>query len=266
MKTIRAIVTGASSGIGRAAAELLADSGVEVVAASRRIELLRSLRSKCAIYPCDVTKVHSCRSLVGFSRTKSERWPVLVNAAGYAEFGDFAQESDDEVEEPDTTELSDFEERSEMALLQEAERLLSGKTAPIERYVRSVQTNLLGPMHLTQLMIPWMLEAGGGHIVNVLSIAAVNPFSGAAAYCASKAGLHMFGRSIAAEYRSRGIRVTSLLPGSTDTSLWDRQPFKPDEADMLPPRAVAECIRDVVLSPIDRSYDEIVLMPPKGIL
>jgi NAD(P)-dependent dehydrogenase (short-subunit alcohol dehydrogenase family) len=125
---------------------------------------------------------------------------------------------------------------------------------------------MIGPMQLCKFAIPWMLRAGGGHIVNVLSIAATHPFSGAAAYCASKAGLHMFGKALAAEYRGRGIRVTSLLPGSTDTPLWDKQSFQPSREDMLPARAVAECIRDVILSPPDRSYDEIVLMPPKGIL
>ena len=76
----------------------------------------------------------------------------------------------------------------------------------------------------------------------------------------------MFGKCIAAEYRTRGIRVTSILPGSTDTPLWDSQSFQPNREDMLSPRAVAECIRDVILSPADRSFDEIVLMPPKGIL
>lgn len=243
MSKIRAIVTGASSGIGRATAEVLIEAGIEVVAAARSIEKMRDLRDRCAVHPCDVRNSWSCENLILFARTGSSRVPVLINAAGTAHFGPYDQTDEGEQET--------VEERAANAF---------------ERGPGQVHTNLLGPMYLCQAVIPWMLEAGGGHIVNVLSIAATHPFPGAAAYCASKAGLHMFGKSLAAEYRGRGIRVTSLLPGSTDTPLWDAQSFQPDRTEMLSPKAVAECIRDAVLSPTDRSYDELVLMPPKGIL
>lgn len=240
---IRAIVTGASSGIGRATAEVLIDAGIEVVAAARSIERMRDLRDQCAVHPCNVRDPVSCENLILFARTGSSRRPVLINAAGTAYFGPYDQSDEGDQE----------------AVVEQAAKAF-------ERGPGQVHTNLLGPMYLCHAAIPWMLESGGGHIVNVLSIAATHPFPGAAAYCASKAGLHMFGKALAAEYRGRGIRVTSLLPGSTDTPLWDNQSLQPDRHDMLSPKAVAECIRDVILSPGDRSYDEIVLMPPKGIL
>jgi short-subunit dehydrogenase len=126
--------------------------------------------------------------------------------------------------------------------------------------------NVLAAMELCHASLPWMLEVGGGQVINVLSISARVPFSGATAYCTSKAALHMFGRVLALEYRARGVRVTSLIPGSADTPLWDNKPWKPEPADMLPAKAVAEAIRDVVLSPLDRNFDEITLMPPNGIL
>jgi NAD(P)-dependent dehydrogenase (short-subunit alcohol dehydrogenase family) len=153
--------------------------------------------------------------------------PVLVNAAGVAEFGDF----------------------SEMSL------------ASVEG---QVQTNLMAPLVLCHEIIPWMLASGGGRIVNVLSVAATHAFPGAVAYGAAKAGLLMAGRCLAAEYRRHGIRVTSVLPGATDTPLWGAG--GPDRADMLAAQAVADLIADIVDMPSDRNVDEITLMPPKGIL
>ena len=92
------------------------------------------------------------------------------------------------------------------------------------------------------------------------------PFAGAAAYSASKAGLFMFGKSLAAEYRKAGLKITSIIPGATDTAIWDRQGFIPPREDMLHSESVGEVIRDVIMSPSDRNIDELVIMPPKGIL
>lgn len=252
MSDIRVVVTGASSGIGRATAELLIEEGIEVVAAARSIEKLRDLRSKCAIHPCDVGDPHACNYLIEFARTGAKRYPVLVNAAGTAWFGPFAESEAPAPPEGQTSEELDLRIRQSVQ--------------EIENYVSQIRTNLVGPMHLCKAAIPWMLERGGGRIVNVLSIAATHPFSGAAAYCASKAGLHMFSKVIAEEFGERGIRVSAILPGSTDTPLWDEQSFVPNRADMLTPGEVAERIRDMILSPSTEPYEEVVLLPPKGIL
>ena len=83
---------------------------------------------------------------------------------------------------------------------------------------------------------------------------------------ASKAGLLAAARGWQAEYRRTGLRITNLLPGATDTPIWDGGSFIPERNDMLPAAAVAEAIRDLILSPSDRNVDELTLMPPKGIL
>ena len=126
--------------------------------------------------------------------------------------------------------------------------------------------NLIGPAALCRLVLPAMRRAGGGRIVNVLSIAARHAFAGAAPYGASKAGLLQFGKSLALEVRGEGIQVSAVLPGATDTPLWDGGSSVPDRAEMLRPEAVAEAIRDILLLPDDRAVDELVLMPPKGVL
>ncbi|MGV3618201.1 MAG: SDR family oxidoreductase [Fimbriimonas sp.] len=230
--TKRAIVTGASSGIGAATARLLASAGCEVVLAARRGELLEDLAGEIGdlahAYPTDVSDGEACAGLVHFARSLGPAQPVLVNNAGAAAFGDFV-------------------------------------TMPLETIERQIQVGLMGPLYLTHAVLPWMLE-DGGQIVNVLSVTATQVFAGAAGYGTAKAGLYMLGRVISAEYRRQGVRVTNILPGAVNTPLWDEQSFVPNREEMLPVSAIAEAIRDVVLLPPDRSVDEIHLMPPKGVL
>jgi NAD(P)-dependent dehydrogenase (short-subunit alcohol dehydrogenase family) len=229
----RAIVTGASSGIGRATALLLAQAGCEVVLAARREDLLKEACAECgpqaSFVVADMTSADDCRRLIRIARERGEAYPVLVNAAGIAEFGPFAE-------------------------------------TPVDDFERQVRVNLLGPAYCCHAVIPWMLENGGGQIINVLSVAARHVFPGSSAYGTSKAALYWLGKSIAADYRKDGIRVTSLLPGATDTPLWDDKELTPSRAEMMPARAVAETILDLVAMPPDRNVDELLLMPPKGIL
>jgi len=227
--TKRVVVTGASSGIGRETAVMLAAQGHEVVLAARREALLLEVAAQCgssaSVCVCDVTKEPD--RLIDFARNLGDNAePVLVNAAGMAQFGDFAEQS--------------FREQLEL--------------------------NLMAPLALCQAVIPWMLAHGSGQIINVLSIAATVPFAGAASYAASKGGLLMAGRCLSAEFRGRGIRFTSILPGATDTAIWDNSAFVPERADMLSARAVAEAICYVVSLPPDRVIDELTVTPLKGIL
>ena len=235
--TKRVIVCGASSGIGRATALELSKCGCELVLVARRRPLLEELSKQCEangaktiLVPCDITQYQECEQFVETARNAGDGVePVLVNSAGVAEFGDFA-------------------------------------ATPVTSIDDQIRTNLFGPIYACRAFLPWALEVGRGQIVNVLSISASTVFGGAAAYSASKAGLLMFGKSLAADYRKQGLRVTAVLPGATDTAIWSHQDFVPSREDMLSPEAVAECIRDVIMLPTDRSIDEITIMPPKGIL
>jgi short-subunit dehydrogenase len=226
-----------SSGIGRALALTLCASGYELVLAARRRQLLEELCSKCGdqgakavAVPCDITQAEECQQLMDTARALGpDAEPVLVNSAGVAEFGDFA-------------------------------------TAPAASLESQIRTNLVGPLYACRAFLPWALENGRGQIVNVLSVAADLVLPGAAAYSSSKAGLLMLGRVLNAEYRKQGLRVTSILPGATDTTLWEAQNFVPPREDMLSAEAVAEAIRDLIMLPPDRNVDELKLMPPKGVL
>lgn len=232
------LVTGASSGIGRETAKLLAQAGCEMVLGARRSSLLENLAAELRdlgspqVLPItvDVSKPGDVRDFVASAHEGSaDARPALVNVAGLAEFGPFHEQSTEDL-------------------------------------VAQVQVNLVGPMLACRDVLPWMLEAGGGDIVNVLSITSELVFAGTGAYSASKSGLRMLGRVLAAEYRRKGVRVTNILPGAVDTPIWEGKSFVPPKKDMLPVEAVARTIADVVLAPLDRSYDEITIMPPKGVL
>lgn len=232
----RTVITGASSGIGRAAALLLAKDRLSLVLNARRENLLEELAEACLaegaaaakVVPGDVTRQETAKALAE-SAGQLEGELVLVNNAGFVEFGDF-HETD------------------------------------IEGAARMVDVLLMGTMRATHALLPLMLADGRGTVVNVLSIAANTEFPGAAAYCAAKAGTLMFSRVLAQEYRKKGVRVTSILPGSTDTPIWDKMESHPPREEMMPASAVAEAIRDAINAPRDRTIDEIVLTPPQGIL
>lgn len=232
-----AVITGASRGIGKETAVLLAQSFCDLVLVARSELALEQVGRECrqagaqvTTIPVDLTETCVTTRIMQKAREVGNgHYPVVINNAGVAEFGSFDQQ-------------------------------------PMDVFERHVQLNYMAGVRMCHSAIPWMLEKGGGQIINVLSIAAQHPFSGASAYCSSKAAMQMFSKVLAQEYRARGVRVTAVIPGSTDTPLWDKNPFKPEPTDMLKPSTVAEAIRDVVFSPKDRNVDEFVLMPPNGIL
>jgi len=232
----RTVITGASSGIGRETAMLLAKEGHSLVLNARRENLLHELAEAClaqgapnaSVAAGDVTDQRTAQNIAA-SAGQLEGELVLVNNAGFAGFGEFHE-------------------------------------ADIEGAVLMVDVMLSGTMRTTHALLPLMLADGRGTVVNVLSLAANTEFEGAAAYCAAKAGALMFSRVLSREYRQKGVRVTSILPGSTDTPIWDGMESHPPREDMLPASAVAEAIRDAINAPRDRAIDEIVLTPPKGIL
>jgi len=229
MPTKTLLITGASSGIGLATARLCAAQGYRIGLVARREALLREIQSEIGgeVLAHDVAQGPG--ALAEFAEGLGGDELVLVNNAGIAQFGPYDQM------------------KWEDALAQ-------------------IQVNLAGLMAATHAVLPRMLADGRGQIVNVLSIAARHVFPGAEAYAASKAGALMFGQSLSASYRKHGIRVCNMLPGSTDTPIWDAGGWKPDAEDMLTPEAVAEAVVAVISAPDNRSFDEITLMPPKGIL
>jgi len=185
-----AIVTGASRGIGSAAALALGEAAASVVLAARTVgqaeanaRQINAAGGKAAAIACDVSDYAACQRLVQEATQRFGPPDVLVNNAG--------------VIEPIS---------------------MVGEADPTE-WARSIEINLIGAYYAIRAVLPGMIERGHGTIINVSSGAAHRPLEGWGAYCAGKAGLAMLTRSIDLEHRPAGIRVFGFQPGTTDTDM-----------------------------------------------
>ena len=228
----RVLITGATGGIGRALVPLLAPSSSLFLTGRDPVKLdevareARSAGNEVSALALDLMAPGAVQTLASWLGGPVD---VLVNNAGDVQFGPY-------------------------------------ESQPWEAVHRELRLNLEVPMELVHALVPGMLSNGQGRIVNVLSIAAKETFAGAAAYSAAKTGLLAFTRCLNKETRTRGVHSVALLPGATDTALWDRQQGGPPRDRMLPALAVAEEIARLVDLPADRTVDEVVLLPPHGVL
>lgn len=227
------LITGASRGIGRAAAQALTRDNWRLVLVSRSreplIELVRETDCEHLAVTCDVTQESEVTALVGRIAEEFGRLDAVVCAAGAGKFGP-------------TPEVS------------------------LEDWNQQIEANLTGMFLVCREALKIMLPRKSGHIINVLSVASKVAFPFSAAYVASKWGAYGLTKSLAEEVRREGVRVAALLPGSVDTPFWDANPNGPPREDMLRPEAVADAIIYALNAPENASVDEIHLMPPKGIL
>ena len=183
-----AVVTGAGSGIGRAVAARLAAEGAKVAALdvdtdslNKTVASITDAGDSASAFTCDVTSETSVSGTVAALVEGLGPPTVVCNVAG----------------------IGGFYNTVEM---------------PTERWERILAVNLTGPFLVCRSTLPYLLEHGGS-IVNVASNTALMGQAYSAAYCASKAGLLMFSKALAAEFLSRGVRVNVVAPGGVDTPL-----------------------------------------------
>ncbi len=183
-----AVVTGAGSGIGRGTARRLAAEGAAVAALDVRAEAAADTVADivaeggtAVAYGCDVTSEESVATTMGAVVADLGPPTVVCNVAG----------------------IGGFFHSHEM---------------PFDRWQAILAVNLTGPFLVCRAALPHLLEHGGA-IVNVCSNTALMGQAYSAAYCASKAGLLMFTKALAAEYLGQGVRANVVAPGGTDTPL-----------------------------------------------
>ena len=230
------VITGASKGIGKAIAFAFAAAGAKVVLAARTRETLeqvavelRESGAEALAVPTDVTNVDAVKQLIQRTLDVYQHVDILINNAGIGYFGpviDFDPDDWDTV----------------------------------------LNSNLKAVYLCAKYVLPSMLERGGGQIINVLSVAAKVAFQASSAYCAAKAGALALTKVLASEVRQQNIRVTAVLPGSVHTPFWDDVPEHPDFEQMLTPEHVAGTVVSVCQQPPGMVTEEIVVMPPLGIL
>lgn len=215
-----AFVTGASRGIGAAAARHLAACGARVTLAARGEEEtgriageIRAAGGKAETVRCDVAEFGSVAEAVGKAAGESGSLDILVNNAGLIE---------------------------PVALIASSD--------PAE-WGRTVDVNLKGVYHGVRAALPGMLARGAGTIVNLGSGAAVKAYEGWSHYCAAKAAVLALTRCIDAEYRGHGIRALGLSPGTVATGMQEsirasgvNPVSRLDWSAHIPPEAVARAI------------------------
>ena len=241
-----AVVTGGSRGIGFAIARTLASEGCSVVITGRDgAKLAKSAAELRWLLPkqtaargksgtqivaevCDVRDPDSVAALFAMVKQRLSRLDVLVNNAGIAQ------------------------------------PAVSIEQTSLQVWRDAIDTNLTGLFLCTRAALPLM--QAGATIINNLSAAARTVFPNFAAYNASKHGALGFTLSLRDELIPRGIRVVALMPGATDTDLW--QQFWPDapRQRMVDVESVAQAVLYAVLLPPNANLSEVVLAPTGGAL
>ena len=230
-----ALVTGASRGIGLAIARALANEGCNLVLAGRTLSALEKAARRLARHKvhvltkiCDVRDPHAVRALAASVKKQFPRVDILINNAGIAH--------------PN----------------------LPVAELPYHAWKAVIDTNLTGTFLVTREILPLMRR--GSTIVNNLSIAATRVFAGSAAYNASKHGALGLTNTLREELRPKGIRVITLLPGATDTEIWDTFWPKAPRKKMMSPDTIAEALMGALLLPADSTVEELTILPTGGTL
>jgi NAD(P)-dependent dehydrogenase (short-subunit alcohol dehydrogenase family) len=180
-------ITGASRGIGAAAARAFAAVGANVVLLARDREAIAALAGEIGqaalAVPCDVTRYWEVEAALAAAADAFGGLDVLISNAGVIEPISHIAETD-----PDA-------------------------------WGQLIDINLKGVFHCARAALPLMLTRGGGTIINISSGAAVNPLEAWSAYCASKAGVKMFTACLHKELGDKGIRALGLSPGTVATDM-----------------------------------------------
>jgi 3-oxoacyl-[acyl-carrier protein] reductase len=196
------IVTGGSKGIGLAIARAFLERGMQVAISARKDGELQDAARRLGAgnvlaIRADVRDAADAQRLVDETVRRFGGVDVLVNNAGIGRFANVADMS-------------------------------------LDDWRQIVDTNLSGVFYCSRAAIPAMKARGAGFIVNISSLAGKNPFTGGAAYCASKAGLNAFSEALMQEVRHDNIRVSYVMPGSVSTGFGDHDSSAAADPSSLP--------------------------------
>lgn len=226
-----AVVTGASSGIGRATAKALAEAGAKVGVAARSTSALDALADdieasggEALVVTTDVRDREQVESMITTTCETFGGLDIMVNSAGVGHW--------------------------------EREGIVEGE---LDEWQTEIEVNLLGVMYGTHLAAAVMQEEGSGDIVNIGSGSGRHPFPEWPSYVASKYGVRGFTESALRDLREEGIRVTHITPGEVAT------PMQPEEdiesMQMLEPEDVADAIVYAVSRPAHVCINDLMVIP-----
>ncbi|HJM83439.1 MAG TPA: SDR family NAD(P)-dependent oxidoreductase [Nitrospinota bacterium] len=236
-----AIITGASSGIGKAVADLFAHKGYSLMLGARRIDRLEKLvntmkkssSGKISFCELDLTSTDSCVDFAVKSLKEFNKVDIVINCAG-------------------------------VALGRE-----TAEAANPSEWEKMIHTNYSGPIRLFRELLPAMKELGDAHIINIGALAALHPHPGSVIYASAKEAMRMFLKCLREDMLGSGIRITNIDPGITKTE-FALVRFRGNEngvSKMLeglsPLEAVdiAECVWFAASRPKHVNIDQITVLP-----
>jgi 3-oxoacyl-[acyl-carrier protein] reductase len=226
-------ITGASKGIGREVAILLNNLGANLLLGSREEFEVSRLISELGVNAfgigLDVTDEDSVSDFTKWGIKALGEIDVLINCAGYGSFGSILD-------------------------------------LPVEEFDRMINVNLRGAFLTSKYFGKHMVSKGSGRIINLVSIAGREAISGCSGYSASKFGVFGLSKVMQVELRSKGVYVTSVLPGAVNSSFWDSMEFTPDKSKMIPTDVIAKHIVSLLCQPEGAVVEEVVITPPLGVL
>lgn len=195
-----AVITGITKGIGYAIARRFAREGLGLIGCSRHADDLETMKDELDtlhpdlpvhLIPADLSSPHEVDTFAQYIRSITNAPSVLVNNAGIFHPGGILDEQPGVLE-------------------------------------RTMQINLYSAYHLTRHLLPGMIEKKEGHIFNLCSVASLKAYAGGSTYAITKFAMLGFSRSLRAELKETGLRVTSLIPGATWSDSWSGADLPPD--------------------------------------
>ncbi|HEX9252389.1 MAG TPA: SDR family oxidoreductase [Ignavibacteriaceae bacterium] len=226
-------ITGASSGIGRAAAIEFAKTGAKVFASGRRAVELERINSEfendkisVEVFPCNVASQTNVDQTVKKILANS-KIDCLINNAGITSFK--------LAEENSINEINDI-----------------------------INTNLLGSIYAIKAVLPQMISNGGGTIINILSVVTKKTFTKSSAYAASKMGLLGYTNSLREEVRKYNIKVINVIPGATATTMWSKEMRNQFSDRMMTSEDIARVLVWAYLQKENLVTEELLLRPIEG--
>ncbi len=224
-------VTGANRGIGLAISRQLNAEGASLTLIGRDRRALEKvageLGDRAQAIAGDLTRPRDVERIFRTLRRRSKRLDVLINNAGVFTYKPFVR-----------TSLKDWR--------------------------ANIESNLTSLFLVSRAALPLLRRSASGHLINILSISSRVAFAKCSAYSASKFGALGLTGVLREELRSYGIRVTAILPGSTDTRLAEEFDFPVNRKRLIHPDDVAAAVLAALLQPPRTTVEEILLMPSSG--
>lgn len=230
------VITGGTSGIGKATAFTLAERGANLLLLGRRRRALKSVckeikhahpESKiCVAGKCDVRNEKEVQKTIETFAKTYGKIDVLINNAGILDYGKLHKQQP-------------------------------------KKWLDVIHTNLYGTFLCTKFTLPYMIKRKQGHIINISSVYGKQASPDSSAYCASKYGVRGLSESLRQEVGKYNIKVSVVHPSTTSTNIFKGTPFRPDQKKTLAPEDIARAILSILTTSAIAVVSEIDVVPLK---